>query len=231
MVVNEAANIQLGGNTYIVDELPEIGEPVSIDGKNINVVYYNRADGIAYGYMTDELASEFGISAGWYDIGTVLQPLDVPYSGVVTNFENMTVSNTIYFIANTLYLVYSDDAWAWYAPSVDVSGGGGGGGEVVSYTNCKVSFFDDEGNGSFMPITVSYKTYENGELKNASKQLEGSSVTEILAVQGTEMFIDKQFNYWVDDPRLSGLSIRNADNGAYIIVPYLEDCYITISSF
>ena len=123
--INESVYLPMGGNTYIVDELPEIGEPLSIDGETPNVVYYNRADETVYGYITDEMASALAMSAGWYDVGTFLQLLNFSYGGVVTNFENMTDNETVYFIANTLYLVYSDDAWAWYAPSVDDDNSGG----------------------------------------------------------------------------------------------------------
>lgn len=204
------------GKTYFVDKLPEVGEPfMSLESGEINVVYYNTSDDTLCLYVSDELAAESGRPTGWYEYNE----LGGGFKGTVTNCISMK-SDLYYLLLNTVYFIYKDGKW------VEL----GNIGNAVSYTNCKVNFWDDEGNAAYIPITVSYKTYENGELKDVSKRLEGNSETEILAVQGTEMFIDKQFTYWVNEPRLSGLSIRYADDGLYIIVPYLEDCYITISS-
>lgn len=204
------------GKTYLVDKLPEVGEPfVSLESGEINAVYYNTSDNVLYVYVSDELGAVAETPAGWYEYNE----LGGGFKGTVTNCISME-SDLYYLLLNTVYFIYKDGKWVELGNIRN----------AVSYTNCKVNFWDDEGNAAYIPITVSYKTYENGKLKNVSKQLEGNSETEILAVQGTEMFIDKKFNYWVNDARLSGLSIRYADDGLYIIVPYLEDCYITISS-
>lgn len=148
----EAKTKQQFGNTHIVDELPEVGEPCTLDGVNINAVYYNRADGTAYAYVSDEIAPALGVPADWYDAGLLLQSLGYTYGGVVTNVGSMTDIGTFYFLANTSYFAYSDEAWVEFAPVV-----GGGGGADNSIVGTWV--FNDE---ITAPEEIRNKTYYFG---------------------------------------------------------------------
>lgn len=128
------------GETYIVDELPEIGEPCTLDGVNINSVYYKRSDRTVYAYVSAEIAPALGADVGWYDAGLLLQGLGFPYGGVVTNFGSMTETGTLYFLENATYFAYSDVAWVEYAPAV------GDGSNDFTETPV-ISSFDNTGDG------------------------------------------------------------------------------------
>ena len=112
LYVNEpVAKIKQHCTTYIVDELPEVGEPCTLDGVNINAIYYNSTDEVLYAYVSAEIAPVLEVDADWYDAGTLLQALGFSYGGVVTSFESMTDEGTFYFIAHTSYFVYQDGVW------------------------------------------------------------------------------------------------------------------------
>lgn len=104
------------GATHIVDELPEIGEPCTLDGVEINSVYYKRADRTVYAYVSDEIAPVLGAAVGWYDAKTLLSALGYSYGGVVTSLGDMTELGTLYFLANKSYLIYTDDEWVELTP-------------------------------------------------------------------------------------------------------------------
>lgn len=212
------------GNTHIVDELPEVGEPCTLDGVNINAVYYNRADGTAYAYVSDEIAPALGVPADWYDAGLLLQSLGYTYGGVVTNVGSMTDIGTFYFLANTSYFAYSDEAWVEFAPVV-------GGGSVIF--PCMITIQDQDYCGAY---DVTYKTYENGSIVDKQAVVPNGGNVTILAVQGTEMFVTIADNGY----SLSGIGFNDnngtyidtndrwADGGAYTTVPALSDCYLII---
>ncbi len=128
------------GATHIVDELPEIGEPCTLDGVNINAVYYKRADKTAYAYVSAEIAPALGADVGWYDVGTLLSALGYSYGGVVTSLGDMTELDTIYFLANKSYWGYIDDEWGEFTPVV------GGGSNDFTETPV-ISSFDNTGDG------------------------------------------------------------------------------------
>ena len=120
------AKIKQDCTTYIVDELPEVGEPCTLDGVNINAIYYNSTDEVLYAYVSAEIAPVLGVDADWYDAGTLLQALGFSYGGVVTSFESMVEEDTFYFIARPSCFMIQDDAWVEvFIGTHECSGGGG----------------------------------------------------------------------------------------------------------
>lgn len=104
---------------------------------------------------------------------------------------------------------------------------GGGGGE--NYSLSAVQLLDDEGNG---PLDVTYKTVVNGALETKTKTIESTFDLKIVAVIGTEIFINKPLNCFGRDDDWETIypTVRHADGGMYITVPDTETCTIAITS-
>jgi hypothetical protein len=102
-------------------------------------------------------------------------------------------------------------------------GGNAGGDNVMPI--CNVSFWDDEGNG---PFNISYKGIENGSIVNNNIF---TSYENILAVQGTEIYIETKYKLVFED--INGdinLTVSYTDGGAYITVPETANIQIWIHS-
>lgn len=72
---------------HCVNELPEVGEPVSTDMVNITA-YYNVQDGEVYGYADDMISAAGGVPVGWYLIGVLGQAFGVSWGSVVDDIDN-----------------------------------------------------------------------------------------------------------------------------------------------
>jgi hypothetical protein len=92
---------------FYVDSLPEIGEPVTTTMSNLRV-YYNAADGDAYGYITAEIGSQAGAPAGWYTL-TVLAPLfNVVWNGVITDINDDPCDDSFRLLLSKDFYIYQD---------------------------------------------------------------------------------------------------------------------------
>lgn len=95
------------GKTYLVDKLPEVGEPfMSLESGEINAVYYNTSDDTLCLYVSDELAAASGRPAGWHEYNE----LGSGFRGTVTNCISME-SDFYYLLLNTAYFIYKDGKW------------------------------------------------------------------------------------------------------------------------
>ena len=104
-------NNEKQGTTYVVDELPEVGEPVSTDGATITATYYNDTDNTLYGYVPDYLGALLGVPEGWYDANMLMGALGIPYGGVVTNLAEASEYNTFYLLLTNPLYSYEDGNW------------------------------------------------------------------------------------------------------------------------
>lgn len=77
-----------GWTCYCVNELPDIGKPVSTDMINITA-YYNISDNEVYGYADETISTVGGIPVGWYPIGVLGQAFNVTWGGVITDVDNV----------------------------------------------------------------------------------------------------------------------------------------------
>lgn len=101
---------------YCVDTLPEVGEPAT-DGNQSIRAYYNMSDGQVYGYLNTTLASMFGIPAGWYDAGMLLNAQGWSYAGIISDIAldpndsaiRTLISTSVYISANGTYKEVTND--------------------------------------------------------------------------------------------------------------------------
>lgn len=85
-------------NCFIVDGLPATGEPVTLDGQDINAGYYNSRDGEVYGYLPSTLASAVGIPAGWYSFAQLAPVFGVGWSGVIWKVLDCPMDGSFAFL-------------------------------------------------------------------------------------------------------------------------------------
>ena len=90
-----------------VQNLPEIGEPVTFDMENF-VFYYNAQDGDVYGYATAELAQSAGLSAGWYPITLYAQIGEFTWGGVITEIMHDPQDDAFRLLLDKDYYIYQN---------------------------------------------------------------------------------------------------------------------------
>lgn len=92
-----------GWTCYIVNVLPEVGEPVTLDRQSITA-YYNVISNTAWGYINDTLSGATGVPAGWYPLDALAEPFGVKYNGIISSLSDATDYEAIYLlIENELY--------------------------------------------------------------------------------------------------------------------------------
>jgi hypothetical protein len=105
-------------NTYTihcVETLPESGLPATNIDQTEGNVYYNVADGEAYGYVDDMLSAGLSVPAGWYPGDTLLGALGFGYSGVITDITDDPRDDTFRLLLE--YVVYQyKDKWVSLKP-------------------------------------------------------------------------------------------------------------------
>lgn len=99
------------GNTYVVDELPATGEPVTTDGATVNTTYYNDTDNTLYGYVPAMIGSVLGVPEGWYTAEMLIPALGFSYGGVITNLVDASERNTFYLLLTNPLYSYEDGNW------------------------------------------------------------------------------------------------------------------------
>lgn len=99
------------GTTYVVAELPEVGEPVTTDGATVTATYYNDTDNTLYGYLPDAIAAAFGAPAGWYTAEVLISTFGYSYGGVITNLGDASETSTFYLLLTNPLYSYEDGNW------------------------------------------------------------------------------------------------------------------------
>ena len=94
-----------GWKCHYVNELPEVGEPVTSDMINITG-YYNAQDNEVYGYADSMVSAAGEIPVGWYPIGVLGQAFDVTWGGIITDVDR--VDNTAKVLLSQDYYMYQD---------------------------------------------------------------------------------------------------------------------------
>lgn len=96
---------------HCVETLPETGLPATNIDQTEGNVYYNLADGEAYGYLDDILSMGFGVPAGWYPVAEILGALGYRYAGVITNILNDPNDNQFRLILENVIYDYKNSNW------------------------------------------------------------------------------------------------------------------------
>ncbi len=99
------------GTTYVVAELPEVGEPITTDGASVTATYYNDTDNTLYGYLPATIGAALGVLEGWYPATTIISAFGYSYGGVITNLAEATASNTFYLVLTNPLYSYEDGNW------------------------------------------------------------------------------------------------------------------------
>lgn len=97
-------------DVYIVNTLPAEGVVVSGDGQNMDAVYYNTADGVLYGYLSETLAAGLNATAGWLTMDALFTALGYQYGGVVASKNDATENGKFYLILEHR-LCYYKNKW------------------------------------------------------------------------------------------------------------------------
>lgn len=95
----------------IVDTLPEVGEAVTDANNSFGKLYYQKQDGIVYGYLTAELS---GSSAMWLPADSLISALlgSDMFGGYIAEDSQATDSTKIYVVHNISYSFYHyKDGW------------------------------------------------------------------------------------------------------------------------
>lgn len=99
---------------YIVETLPEVGEPATDVKQSFVKAYYNSSDNTVYGYLDGPLAAAFSslagttIVAGWYPASQLLPLAGWSYTGVITNISDDTNDSTIRLLLGTKVYIYQN---------------------------------------------------------------------------------------------------------------------------
>ena len=105
MVVFNGQNGRVFDNTavYIVDSLPETGEPCSSDIGESTAIYYNTSKGAAYGYVDERASVSLMQPVGWKSASTAFAAMGYQYSGVVTSMNDVARSSAAVLLEHNLY--------------------------------------------------------------------------------------------------------------------------------
>ena len=109
---------------YVVDTLPEVGEPAT-DASMLSITAYYAADTeTVSGYLPDMLAGVFGIPAGWYPADMLFQVAGVVYGGIVNSVDEMETLDTLYLLLHNNVKYRNDNEWndlssvGWYGTTM-----------------------------------------------------------------------------------------------------------------
>lgn len=124
MVVFNGQNGGELGDTavYIVDSLPETGEPCYSEIGESTAIYYNTSNGVAYGYIDDRASVSLIQPVGWKGASTAFAAMGYQYSGVVTSMNDIARSSAAVLLEHNLY--HYKNGWERVAgdtPFVDLS--------------------------------------------------------------------------------------------------------------
>ena len=105
MVVFNGQNGRVFDDTavYIVDSLPETGEPCSSDIGESTAIYYNTSKGAAYGYIDERASVSLMQPVGWKSASTAFAAMGYQYSGVVTSMNDVARSSAAVLLEHNLY--------------------------------------------------------------------------------------------------------------------------------
>lgn len=96
---------------YVVETLPETGEPATDATMSEIRVYCALDTGAVSGYLTAGLAQAFGVSAGWYPAATLFQLAGMAYGGIVSSLQDMTAFDTYYVLLQDQVKYFNEGAW------------------------------------------------------------------------------------------------------------------------
>lgn len=126
------------GTTYIVTQLPSVGEPCTTDGQTIATTYYNATDKILYGYVPAAVGSALGAPEGWYQISMLLENLGYEYGGNIQTLADMTSTSVFYMVVLDSFAACKDSNWTFL--NGKSGGSSGGSGVILATIDIKNSF-------------------------------------------------------------------------------------------
>ena len=109
LVINQY--VQNMFTTHCVETLPETGLPATNIDQTEGNIYYNLADGEAYGYIDDILSMWLSAPAGWYSAATLLGAFGYEYAGVITNILDDPIDHKCRLLLE--YVVYDHKNGNW----------------------------------------------------------------------------------------------------------------------
>ena len=104
-------HLQNAYTIYCVETLPETGLPATNVDQTEGNVYYNVADGAAYGYVDDMLSAALSVPSGWYPAATLLGALGFEYAGVITNIIDDPMDGKFRLLLEYVVYSYKNDNW------------------------------------------------------------------------------------------------------------------------
>ena len=96
---------------YVVETLPEVGEPATNFDMSMVTMYYTIEEQIVKGYITEELSMGLGVPVGWYDAGTLFAVADVPYAGVVAKPQDASQESSMYVVLEGTLFENQNGEW------------------------------------------------------------------------------------------------------------------------
>lgn len=141
---------------YAVNSLPETGTALVDENDNFTL-YYNLQDQIVYGYADEALATQFSLTAGWYNFEQVLTLIDEPYGGVVTSIADCTGADTFYVLVERYVLYTYKNEWKT-VNHIGISGTGLNS-EIFNYPSNVASGISSHAEG--------YQTTASGDISHA----------------------------------------------------------------
>jgi hypothetical protein len=97
-------------NCIVVDTLPTTGTVVTTDMKTVTA-YYNKADGTAYGYVNSTLATQAGVTAGWYPLANLAPMFGLTFAGVITKISDDPRDSKYRLILEQELYTYDVNGW------------------------------------------------------------------------------------------------------------------------
>ena len=94
---------------YCVDELPEVGEPVTIVDTNKIIAYFNVNSKTIHGYIDAMLSAGLGIPSGWYG-EELFAAFEVAYGGVITDIADSEGKEALFVLLERRMYFY-DNGW------------------------------------------------------------------------------------------------------------------------
>ena len=97
-------------NCILVDTLPTTGTVVTTDMKAVTA-YYNKADSTAYGYVNSALATQAGVTAGWYPLANLAPMFGLTFAGVITKISDDPRDGKYRLILEQELYTYDVNGW------------------------------------------------------------------------------------------------------------------------
>lgn len=91
---------------HCVNELPNVGEPVTKSMEDITA-YYSVQQNEVYGYVDSFVSAAGGVPVGWYPIGVLGQAFDIKWGGVITDESDMT-NDAAHVLLSKDYYMYQN---------------------------------------------------------------------------------------------------------------------------